>query len=1126
MSVRTRTILTVTAGFLLVSFAIWALDQWIVQPAFVELERAQALEDATRARAVVASELRQLDLKLGDWADWDDSYAFAESRDPAFVQSNLGDWTILEGNTQLNLAAIFDRGGRRLYSGGYDSDLGGEVLPAAFDGDRPAVWEALAPTVDAEEGRTGLLRTEQGLLMLAARPLRTTQGQGPSRGVLVFGRFLDEPMRALLVEQTQVGWDLYLDGDPRLSAAERALWATLPHEGAVLRPGGDATPFVYELLSDLAGAPVALLRTPIRKEISTTARQTSWTLTGALGLAALVLILMGASLSVRFRGETRGPSSDALVWSTATLVLLIGFTLSAGLFVELNQTAEALPQKLLFPLIGVVVTLLLARHLFILGSKERQTEALMAERTAELVRRDELLQATSDALAALLSGRDLNQGIAPALALLGRAVKADRAYIFENHPHPRTGALLMSHRQEWCAPGITAQRDNPALHDLPYADWIPGWYPALASGSAVKGLVRDFPAAARAILEPQGIRSLLVLPILLDERFWGFIGFDDCHSERAWGGIEESILRTAGVAFGQTYVRLGAEEARRDSEERFRDLSALASDWFWEQDRELRFTYFSVDNATSGLAGGGPHPGLLIGKTVWELPIHWAPEVAEAHRAALEARQPFRDLEYSVRTPDGTERWFNVNGRPLFDDAGRFLGYRGTSREITERKQAESRIQHLAFFDALTNLPNRTLLAQRAELLLALAARHRGNLAVLFIDLDRFKEVNDALGHAEGDALLLQVASRLKTLVRAEDTVSRIGGDEFVLVLPEADQEGALCMAEKVLAAFRQPFLVAGHSLRVTLSVGIALYPDDGRDFGTLLRNADAALYRAKQQGRDTRAFYSPELTAATYQRLVLEAELRHAVGSGELLAYFQPKVRLDDGALVGAEALIRWRHPVHGLLSPVRFVPTAEASDLIVTIGEWMLAEVCRQLAAWKRQGLPTVTVAVNITARHFRRPGLVDHLKGLLETHDLAPDALELELTESTLLGIDPETVETLNALERLGVGLAIDDFGTGYSSLTYLKQLPLTALKIDRSFVRDLVTDPDDRAIAATVVALGHHLDLRVVAEGVENEEQRQVLLEQGCDLAQGYLFAHPAPAAVFAERWLAPMREQAA
>ena len=486
MSVRTRTILTVTAGFLLVSFAIWALDQWIVQPAFVELERAQALEDATRARAVVASELRQLDLKLGDWADWDDSYAFAESRDPAFVQSNLGDWTILEGNTQLNLAAIFDRGGRRLYSGGYDSDLGGEVLPAAFDGDRPAVWEALAPTVDAEEGRTGLLRTEQGLLMLAARPLRTTQGQGPSRGVLVFGRFLDEPMRALLVEQTQVGWDLYLDGDPRLSAAERALWATLPHEGAVLRPGGDATPFVYELLSDLAGAPVALLRTPIRKEISTTARQTSWTLTGALGLAALVLILMGASLSVRFRGETRGPSSDALVWSTATLVLLIGFTLSAGLFVELNQTAEALPQKLLFPLIGVVVTLLLARHLFILGSKERQTEALMAERTAELVRRDELLQATSDALAALLSGRDLNQGIAPALALLGRAVKADRAYIFENHPHPRTGAPLMSHRQEWCAPGITAQRDNPALHDLPYADWIPGWYPALPPGPRSK----------------------------------------------------------------------------------------------------------------------------------------------------------------------------------------------------------------------------------------------------------------------------------------------------------------------------------------------------------------------------------------------------------------------------------------------------------------------------------------------------------------------------------------------------------------------------------------------------------------------------------------------------------------
>jgi diguanylate cyclase (GGDEF)-like protein/PAS domain S-box-containing protein len=1125
MSIKTRTILTVTAGFMLVSFAIWVLDQWIVQPAFVELERAQALEDGMRARAAIENELRQLDLKLGDWADWDDAYAFADTRDPAFVQSNLGDWGVLEESTQLNLCVILDRAGQRLYSGGYDSELGGEVLPAAFDGDPPVIWSQLGAGLDREEARTGLLLTEQGLLMLSARPIRTTQGTGPARGLLLFGRFLDDSLREMLVAQTQVQWHLFLPEDVGLTSAERSMWSTLPSDGAVLRRGPDGALFVYELLSDLSGQPIALLRTPIRQEISTTARRTSWALMGALGLAALALILAGASFSVRFRREEQGVA-DAFAWGTATLALLIGLSLSAGLFFEMHQADDDLRETLLFPLIGVGVTLLLSRYLFVLVYQGRRADALIAVRTAELVKRDELLQATSEILSLLLSGRDLNESIGTALAMLGRMIKADRVYIFENHRDPVSGEALMSQRHEWCSDAVTPQRDNPVLQNLPYESTLARWFSILDAGSAVKGLIREFPESERAVLEPQGIRSIMVLPIRLDEGFWGFIGFDDCHGDRVWSAIEESILRTAGSALGQAYVRLGAEKARLASEKRFRDLSALASDWFWEQDDSFRFTYFSIGSSSLGLNDVGLDSGFLIGRTLWELPIHWTPEQATSHREVLESRQAFRDLEYSIRTPAGVERWFNVNGQPMFDDAGHFIGYRGTSRDISERKQAESRIQHLAFFDSLTDLPNRALLAQQAELALGLAARHRITLAVLFIDLDRFKEVNDALGHAEGDVLLLQVAARLKALIRAGDTLSRLGGDEFVLVLPEAGEAGALSVADKVLAAFRQPFVVAGHSLRVTMSVGIAIYPEDGRDFGTLLRNADAALYRAKREGRDTRAFYAPELTVATFERLVLEGELRQAVSSGQLVAYFQPKVRMDDGALVGAEALVRWRHPVHGLIAPARFIPMAEASELIVTIGDWMLAEVCRQLASWRRQGLPTLTVAVNLTARHFRRPSLVDRIKGLLEIYDLPPTVLELELTESTLLGIEPQTVDTLNALERLGVGLAIDDFGTGYSSLSYLKQLPLTALKIDQSFVRDLVKDVDDRAIAATIVALGRHLELTVVAEGVETEDQRQILLQQGCHLAQGYLFDMPTPAAAFATTWLAPARERAA
>ncbi len=678
------------------------------------------------------------------------------------------------------------------------------------------------------------------------------------------------------------------------------------------------------------------------------------------------------------------------------------------------------------------------------------------------------------------------------------------------------------------------------------------------------------------------------------------------------------------------------ERAILASEARFRDLSAMASDWFWEQDDQFRFTFFSSGVATLGLTRAGIVPSTLLGKTRWEMPIDMTAEQWAAHRSMLEAHQPFRDFEYRLFLSGGAERWFSVNGQPRCDAAGRFVGYRGTARDITERKQAEARqrlasvvfeaardailvidaearivavnptftaitgyaeaevrgrtprllwadhppeayfttlwrtvlregawqgefwgrckdgerraalaslgavrdaagrvthyvgiatditaskvaeerIEHLAFFDTLTDLPNRALLAQRAELALALAGRHRSALAVLFLDLDRFKDVNDALGHAEGDALLLQVAGRLKTLTRTEDTVCRLGGDEFVLLLPEANQEGALRVADKVLAAFHAPFVVVGHSLQVTVSIGIALYPHDGVTTSELLRNADTALYRAKQDGRNTRVFYDRAMNAAIVERLLLEADLRQALAAGHLRAYFQPKVRLADQALVGVEALMRWFHPERGLIPPDLFIPVAEASDLIIALGDWILAEVCRQLTAWRRQGWPPLVVAVNLAARHFRQPGLADRIRSLLETHGLPPNVLELELTESTLLEIGAQTSDTLRALEQLGVGLAIDDFGTGYSSLSYLKRLPLTALKIDQSFVRDLATDPDDRALAAAIVAIGHQMNMVVVAEGVETEDQRHVLLEQGCDLAQGYLFGRPMPAEEFA------------
>lgn len=549
------------------------------------------------------------------------------------------------------------------------------------------------------------------------------------------------------------------------------------------------------------------------------------------------------------------------------------------------------------------------------------------------------------------------------------------------------------------------------------------------------------------------------------------------------------------------------EEELRASEERYRLLFERAHD-----------AIFVVEKQTGRYLAANRAAEHLTGRTVTELitltTTDVMPSGASQHPIRVsQATEAMQLGEVSYLQPDGTQRIALLGVVPV-NDAIMF----DIAQDITEIKAAEQRIEHLAYYDALTDLPNRALLVQRAELALALVTRHRRELAVLFLDLDRFKEVNDSLGHAEGDALLVEVAARLQALVRVEDTICRLGGDEFVLLLPDAGQEGALRVADKLLAAFRRPFAVAGHSLGVTVSIGIALYPHDGADFTELLKNADTALYRAKQEGRNTRLFYDRKMNAATFERLVLEGELRQAVATGQLRAYYQPKVRLADGGLAGAEALVRWQHPDRGLVSPGQFIPVAEASDLIVALGDWMLMEVCRQMAAWRKAGLPPLTVAVNLAARHFRLPQLADRAHGLLEAYGLPPRALELEITESTLLEAGTRTAQTLLALERLGIGLALDDFGTGYSSLSYLKRLPLTALKIDQSFVRDLVTDSDDRTLAATIVALGHSLGLQVVAEGVETEQQRSILFEQGCDLAQGYLFSRPLPAEEFTD-WLA-------
>ena len=996
---RLKIILSAIAGCAIALLAVWTLNQQIVQPAFSELEHAQALEDNHRAQAAIQAEVQHLGGHLNDWTKWDETYAYANHPQPAFIQFNLNDWAMLEKNFGLNFCLILSRDGRILYRHGYDSSLGGEVNLAAFAGDQPAILSLFEPTLTREQPVDGLLRTEHGLLMLTARPILTTKGTGPASGVMIFGRFLDAPLLKTLSGQIQVPLALLSENGPPLSTEEQSLWLTLTPGAPTIRLNPMGMPAVYVALAGLNGQTAALLRTPTSTAIAAIGQRTGRILWGTMGLM---------------------------------IVGLTGLTL----------------------------------YLWALVCKRRRAETLAAARLTELHQRDQLFHQLFERSgdANLLLDRnhffDCNEA---ALILLGATTKTE---VLGRHP------LALSPER---------QPDG-----------------RLSSEKAQEHINAAFAA---------GNQRFEWLHRRLDGR-------------DLWVDVLLAAIPWQGGKILHTTWRDMTE--RKRAEQRQHLASAV-----FESVQEAIVVLDEQHNIMAANPAFTTLSGYAEAEALGKKPFFLRGGQSKAHYHAIwqtvEKEGSWQGKFWGRRKNGGLCPMF-CTLTEVRDAAGQIIHYVGIATDITFEKEADLRIQHLAYYDALTHLPNRILLSQRADQALIQAERRGEELALLFLDLDRFKEINDTLGHLEGDVLLVAAAALIKENVRGGDTISRMGSDEFALLAADTDQAGAMRLAEKLLTAFREPFMVAGHSLRVTTSIGIAIYPHDGTTFNDLLKNADTALYRAKQDGRDTLRFYDPAMNLATFERLVLETELRAAIQSGQLRAYFQPKVHLADGRPAGAEALVRWLHPQRGLIPPGRFIPIAEATDLIVAIGNWMLEEVCRQLTAWREAGLPPLTIAVNLAARHFRDPGLVERIQQLLTTYDLQPEALELELTETTLIEVGPQTMESLATLRQMGVGLAIDDFGTGYSSLGYLKRLPITVLKIDQSFVRDLTTERDDRTLAATIITLGHGLDLAVVAEGVETEGQRRILLEQGCDLAQGYLFSPPLPAEQFAAWLMRSIQEQ--
>lgn len=563
----------------------------------------------------------------------------------------------------------------------------------------------------------------------------------------------------------------------------------------------------------------------------------------------------------------------------------------------------------------------------------------------------------------------------------------------------------------------------------------------------------------------------------------------------------------------ESRVRERTEELRL-SESRLSSLLSLSTDWIWEQDADLKFTYVS-----DGIhASTGMRPSQFLGRSrLTDGVFNVTPEALANYQASIEARSAFREFTYGWTRGDGVQRFVRISGEPVFDEDGTFLGYRGVGCDVTNVALAELKVQELACFDSLTGLPNRNMFFAELDRTVARARRTGQGFAVCYIDLDRFKTINDTLGHDAGDELLKVMASRLRDALREADMVARLGGDEFVAVLEGgAGTDEISGVAQKMLATIGEPLVLQGREFDVTGSIGIGMFPSDGEDGASLLKHADAAMYLAKERGKNNFQFYTAELDEVTARKFAMESQLRSAIARDELVLHYQPKVDIASGAMHSVEALVRWAHPLRGLVAPGDFIALAEERGLIVPLGRWVMQAACRQMQGWRSAGLLVPSVAINLSARQFASDTLLDDLVDALALYGIAASEFEVELTESVLMADPERACRVLEQMHAMGVSISIDDFGTGYSSLSYLKRVPAQTVKIDRSFISGLPDNKDDAAITQAVIAMAHSLGLGVVAEGVETDAQLQMLRHMGCDEAQGYLLGRPLPAAELALR----------
>ena len=555
-----------------------------------------------------------------------------------------------------------------------------------------------------------------------------------------------------------------------------------------------------------------------------------------------------------------------------------------------------------------------------------------------------------------------------------------------------------------------------------------------------------------------------------------------------------------------------AYQALREAERRFHSLFDNAIEGIFRSTPEGH--YVDANPALARIYGFDSSEELMQSLRDIRSQLYVDAERREEFMQIAKARGSVEGFESQVYRKNGDVIWISENARAVIDEHGTLLYYEGTVEDITERKLYEAHIEQQANYDVLTGLANRSLLNDRLQQAILTSAGHGTRLAVVFVDLDRFKYINDSLGHHVGDELLRVMAKRFQECVRDTDTVARLGGDEFVLVINNLTEADSIApMMERMLSVIAQPWATSSGEFDVTCSIGVAMYPEDGAEVQTLLKHADSAMYRAKERGRNNFQFFTAELNALMSERLELESGLRRALEREQFCLYYQPRIDLKTGAIIGAEALLRWRVDDQELMLPGRFIPVAEETGLIVPIGAWVLKAACAQNRRWQQMGMPKLVMSVNVSARQFQRDDFPELVRETLEATSLPGNSLEIEITESSVMHNAEHLIEMLRAIKAMGVKISVDDFGTGYSSLSYLKRFPVDRLKIDRSFVQDITVDRDGEAIVRTIIALAHNLGLKVVAEGVENKAQINYLRNNKCDELQGFYYGHPMPAEKF-------------